>query len=112
MWVQFLPGGRHFIYLARTSLTSDDPQAKVYVQSLDGGAPIELLTSQSRTIAVPDYLLFAQQQNLFAQRMDWKALRKIGEPSLVARKVAASSGRVTFRKAIRPRSRSSRISCS
>jgi len=90
MWVQFLPDGRHFIYLARTSLTSDDPQAKVYAQSLDGGAPIELLTSQSRAIAVPDYLLFAQQQNLFAQRMDWKALRKIGEPLLVARKVAAS----------------------
>jgi Tol biopolymer transport system component len=90
MWVQFLPDGKHFIYLARTSLTSDDPQAKVYAQSLDGGAPIELLTSQSRAIAVPDYLLFAQQQNLFAQRMDWKALQKIGEPSLVARNVAAS----------------------
>jgi hypothetical protein len=89
MWVQFLPDGRHFIYLARTNLTSDDPQAKVYAQSLDGGAPIELLTSQSRAIAVPDYLLFAQQQNLFAQRMDWKALRKIGEPLLVARNVAA-----------------------
>ena len=90
MWVQFLPDGRHFSYLARTNLTSDDPQAKVYAQSLDGGAPIELLTSQSRAIAVPDYLLFVQQQNLFAQRMDWKALRKIGEPLLVARKVAAS----------------------
>jgi eukaryotic-like serine/threonine-protein kinase len=90
MWVQFLPDGRHFIYLARTNLTSDDPQAKVYAQSLDGGAPIELLTSQSRAIAVPDYLLFAQRQNLFAQRMDWKALRKIGEPLLVARNVAAS----------------------
>jgi eukaryotic-like serine/threonine-protein kinase len=90
MWVQFLPGGRHFMYLARTNLTSDDPQAKVYAQSLDGGAPIELLTSQSRAIAVPGYLLFAQQENLFAQRMDWKALRKIGEPLLVARNVAVS----------------------
>jgi len=90
MWVQLLQDGRHFIYLARTNLTSDDPQAKVYAQSLDGGAPIELLTSQSRAIAVPLYLLFAQQQNLFAQRMDWKALTKIGEPLLVARNVAAS----------------------
>src|SRR6185436_10872484 len=84
MWVQFLPGGRDFSYLARTNLTSDDPQAKVYAQSLDGGAPTELLTSQSRAIAVPDYLVFAQQQNLFAQRMDWKALRKIGEPLSVS----------------------------
>jgi Tol biopolymer transport system component len=90
MWVQFLPDGKRFIYLARTSLTTDDPEAKMYAQSLNGGAPIELLTSQSRAIAVPDYLLFAQQQNLFAQRMDWKALRKIGEPLLVARNVAAS----------------------
>ncbi|HWS95272.1 MAG TPA: DPP IV N-terminal domain-containing protein [Candidatus Methylomirabilis sp.] len=90
MWVQFLPDGKHFIYLARTSLTTDDPQAKVYAQSRDGGAPIELLTSQSRAIAAPGYLLFAQRQNLFAQRMDWKRLRKIGEPLLLAHNVAAS----------------------
>jgi hypothetical protein len=90
MWVQFLPDGKHFIYLARTSLTSDDPGAKVYAQSLDGGVPIRLLESQSRAMAVTDYLLFAQNQTLFAQRMDWKALRKIGQPSLVARNVAAS----------------------
>jgi eukaryotic-like serine/threonine-protein kinase len=90
MWVQFLPDGKHFIYLARTSLTSDDPGAKVYAQSLDGGAPIPLLGSQSRAIAVTDYLLFAQDQTLFAQAMDWKALRKIGQPSLVASNVAAS----------------------
>ena len=90
MWVQFLPDGKHFIYLARTSLTSNDPGANIYAQSLDGGAPILLLASQSRAIAVPDYLLFAQGQTLFAQRMDWKALRKIGEPLLLARNVAAS----------------------
>src|SRR5208283_4519437 len=51
MWVQFLPDGKRFIYLARTSLTTDDPEAKVYAQSLNGGAFIELLTSQSRAIA-------------------------------------------------------------
>jgi eukaryotic-like serine/threonine-protein kinase len=90
MWVQFLPDGKHFIYLGRTSLISDDPGANIYVQSVDGGAPIPLLANQSRAIAVTDYLLFAQDQNLFAQRMDWKALRKIGEPTLLARNVAAS----------------------
>jgi Tol biopolymer transport system component len=90
MWVQFLPDGKHFIYLARTSLTSSDPGAKIYAQSLDGGDPILLLANQSRAIAVPDYLLFAQDQSLFAQRMDWKAARKIGEPLLLARNVAAS----------------------
>jgi eukaryotic-like serine/threonine-protein kinase len=90
MWVQFLPDGKRFIYLARTSLTTDDPEAKVYAQSLNGGAPVELLTSESRAIAVPEYVLFAQGQNLLAQRMDWKALRKIGEPLLLARNVAAS----------------------
>jgi dipeptidyl aminopeptidase/acylaminoacyl peptidase len=90
MWVQFLPDGKHFIYLARTSLTSSDPGAKVYVQSLDGGAPTLLLASQSRAIAVPDYLVFAQDQTLFAQRMDWKTVRKIGEPLMLAHNVAAS----------------------
>jgi Tol biopolymer transport system component len=90
MWVQFLPDGKHFIYLARTSLTSNDPGAKIYAQSLDGGDPTLLLATQSRAIAVPDYLLFAQDQNLFAQRMDWKAVRKVGEPLLLAPNVAAS----------------------
>jgi len=90
MWVQFLPDGKHFIYLARTSLTNSDPGAKVYAQSLDGGDPTLLLASQSRPIPVRDYLLFAQDQTLYAQRMDWKALRKIGKPFLLARNVAAS----------------------
>ncbi len=49
-----------------------------------------LVATQSRAIAVPDYLLFARDRTLFAQRMDWNALRKIGEPSLLARSVAAS----------------------
>jgi len=90
MWVQFLPDGKHFIYLARTSLTSNDPGAQIYAQSLDGGDPTLLLATQSRAIAAPDYLLFAQDQNLFAQRMDWKAVRKVGEPLLLAPNVAAS----------------------
>ena len=90
MWVQFLPDGKHFTYLARTSLTSDDPGAKIYAQSLDGGSPIPLLESESRAIAVTDYLLFAKEKTLFAQQMDWKELRKIGPPWLVARNVAAS----------------------
>ncbi len=90
MWVQFLPDGKHFIYLARTNLTSGDPEAKVYVQSIDGGLPMVLLANQSRAVAVPDYLLFVQDQTLFAQRMDWKTLRKIGQPLLLARNVAAS----------------------
>jgi dipeptidyl aminopeptidase/acylaminoacyl peptidase len=90
MWVQFLPDGKHFIYLARTTLTSGDPGAKIFAQSLEAGPPTPLLATQSRAVAVPEYLLFAQEQSLFAQRMDWKALRKIGEPLLLARNVAAS----------------------
>jgi Tol biopolymer transport system component len=88
MWVQFLPDAKGFMYLARTSLAADDPQAKVYAQSLEGGTPTELLTSENRAVAVPDYLLFARQRNLFAQRIDWRTLRRIREPVLLARNVA------------------------
>jgi len=88
MWVQFLPDGKGFIYLARTSLAADDAQAKVYAQPLEGGPPTELLTIENRAVAVPDYLLFARQQNLMAQRIDWSTLRSIGEPALLARNVA------------------------
>ena len=81
-------GGKGFMYLARTSLAADDPQAKVYAQLFDGGTPTELLTSENRAVAVPGYLLFARQRNLFAQRMDWSTLRKVGEPALLAGNVA------------------------
>ena len=90
MWVQFLPDGNHFIYLARTNQTSTDPGAKIYAQSLNGGSPVELLNIQTRATAVPDYLLFVQDRVLYAQRMDWRAFKKIGEPIPVARDVAAS----------------------
>ena len=89
-WVQFSPDGEQFIYLARTSLSADDPNAKVYAQRLDGGAPIELVTTQHRPVVAAEHLLFIQQQNLFAQRMEWKSLRKTGEPLLVVQNVAAS----------------------
>lgn len=90
MWVQFLPDGKQFIYLARTSLAAEDPHAKVYAQRLDGGAPTEIVTTQHRPVVADEYLLFIQQQNLYAQRMEWKSWRRIGEPLLVARNVAAS----------------------
>jgi Tol biopolymer transport system component len=90
MWVQVLPDGKHFIYLARTTLASSDPGAKIYVQSLDGGSSTPLLSTQSRALAAPDYLLFTQDQTLLAQRMDWNTLRKIGLPQILARKIAIS----------------------
>ena len=90
MWVQFLPDGKQFIYLARTSLAAEDPHAKVYAQRLDGGAPAEIATTQHRPVVADEYLLFIRQQNLYAQRMEWKSWRRIGEPLLVARNVAAS----------------------
>jgi eukaryotic-like serine/threonine-protein kinase len=89
-WVQFSPDGNQFIYLARTSLSADDPNAKVYAQQLNGGTPVELVTTQHRPVVAAEHLLFIQQQNLFAQRMDWKSLRTTGEPLLVVRNVAAS----------------------
>lgn len=90
MWVQFLPDGKHFIYLARTSLTSSDPGARIYVQSLEGGPPTELLTNQTRATAVQGYLLFVQDQALYALPVDWKDFKKLGAPVLLARNVAAS----------------------
>jgi dipeptidyl aminopeptidase/acylaminoacyl peptidase len=90
MWVQFVPNSKDFIYLARTSMTSADTDAKIYAQSLDGGPPTALLASPSRAVAVPGFLMFVEDQTLFAQRMDWKNMRKMDDPLLLARNVAAS----------------------
>jgi Tol biopolymer transport system component len=82
---QFLPDGRHFLYLSFTA-----PTAKLYVGSLDGGTPVHIMSSGTLdTIisgvdfpgryAAPGYLLFVSGGILMAQRFDEKHLTLTGE---------------------------------
>jgi eukaryotic-like serine/threonine-protein kinase len=92
---QFLPDGRHFIYLVRAS----QPQGGVYVASLESRETKRLLTTtQKGMFAAPGYLLFLRAGTLLAQTFDATALHTSGEPVPIVESVAFSSvdGRAAY----------------
>jgi serine/threonine protein kinase len=95
-WPQFLPDGRHVLYLVRGG---DPKEEGIYVQEL--GSPKRIHVMQSLTPAMwsaPGYLLFTREGNLFAQRMNSTKFQLEGEPFSVAEDVPTndSLGRSAF----------------
>jgi Tol biopolymer transport system component len=76
-WPHFLPDGRHFLYLARSS---DAAKNAIVVGSLDSKETKFLLNAGSSVAyAPPGYLLFARQDTLMAQPFDADKLQLTGE---------------------------------
>jgi Tol biopolymer transport system component len=96
IWPQFLPDGRHFLYLAR----GRDPASQaVWVQEL--GSPQRVLVQKngSRAVWTPQgFLLFTRDEDLFAQRINARTFHLEGEPVAVAEGVLTNLniGRSTF----------------
>ncbi len=92
-WPCFLPGGRRFLYMAR----SPDPKMPLEVRnsimaaSLDGKDRVEVISGDlgaTRTVyAPPGFLLFRRGGNLMALAFDAASLRTVGEPELVAKEI-------------------------
>ncbi len=90
-WPQFLPDGRHFLYLARSSRPDDDNAA--YVASLDSPDRVRLMSSDSHVAyASPGHLVFMRGNTLFAQSFDDRRLRLVGEPVPIAEHVERTPG--------------------
>jgi serine/threonine protein kinase len=92
-WPEFLPDGKHFLYLAIL------PTATLRVASLDGGASRDLGPCESQVQYIPPgYLLFSRGGSLVIQRFDARALKFTGEPAPVAEQVGSSAvGGADFR---------------
>jgi serine/threonine protein kinase len=87
----FFPDGRHFMFFAFGPTESQG----VYVGSLDSLESKRLLDSDSAAVfAPPDYVLFARQGAVLAQRVNLETLQTIGDPLPVARQAATNSGTV------------------
>jgi serine/threonine protein kinase len=87
---EFLPDGRHFLYVA-TALDERGrrPTPVVYVASLDSPERTRLPQIHSRAAySPPGYLLFVQEGALMAQSFDATALALRGEPVSIAESVA------------------------
>ena len=95
LWPQFLPDGRHFLYLA----WSDEPENRmIRAGSLGGDIAGEVLRAQSNIALTPGHVLFVRAGRLMAQAFDPKALSVVGEPFPAAQDVwlNPATGRASF----------------
>ncbi|HSA92804.1 MAG TPA: hypothetical protein VLE48_07320, partial [Terriglobales bacterium] len=98
-WPQFLPDGRHFIYLVRTGSGATGSAQKgeetgngIYLGSLDSPDRRTLLvSSEHRAMYAAGHLLFVRALNLMAQRFDPRKLQLAGDPVPVAAQVAVDA---------------------
>jgi Tol biopolymer transport system component len=67
---QFLPDGKHFIYLSADHNDESGASAAIYCGSLDGGKPARVLASKSSAVYANGFLLFVRDSTLMAQEFD------------------------------------------
>jgi Tol biopolymer transport system component len=78
-WPNFLPDGRHFLYMP---WKDDTTKRQITLGSLDGAPPRVLFESQSGAVLAGDHLLYVQDlpARLMAWRFDTKTLQLGGKP--------------------------------
>jgi eukaryotic-like serine/threonine-protein kinase len=94
-WPEFLPDGRHFLFMAIAAKPEDSKYRVGSIDSTDSKpfAPAQTLV----TYAPPGYLLFVRDRTLVAQRFDPKSIRTEGEPIPLAEHIGTDSvGLATF----------------
>jgi Tol biopolymer transport system component/tRNA A-37 threonylcarbamoyl transferase component Bud32 len=94
-WPEFLPDGRHFLYMAIGAKAEDSAYRVGTLDSPDSKpfAPAQTLV----TYSPPGYLLFVRDKTLVAQPFDPKALKTKGEPIPLAEQIGTDNvGLATF----------------
>ena len=92
---QFLPDGRHFLYLARSS---QPEHTAIYVGSLDSNDVKRVMTAQTNAFySPPGYLLFVRDGTLLAQPFDADEHLLSGTARLVAEGVSYTRTSATAR---------------
>jgi len=92
-WPEFLPDGKHFLYLAIR------PEPTLRIGDLESDKIVDLGPCESQAQYVrPGHLLYSRGGSLVTQRFDAGALKFVGEPVPVAEQVGAGgSGGSDFR---------------
>ena len=89
-WPHFLPDGRHFLFLARSSAREN---SGIYVGSLDSKEAKFLISADSTpAYAPPGYLLFLRERSLMAQPFDANKIQVTGDSFPVAEQVGFNPG--------------------
>ncbi len=89
----FLPGGNHFLFLrAGHAAALEDEVNSLWIGSLDGDEPIELMRSVSNAAYAMGHLFYVRDQFLMAQPFDAAKLQFSAEPFAVGEGVVFESG--------------------
>ena len=88
-WPEFLPDGKHFIYLA-TAQRNEDWMYRVGLLDSTDSQPLSPAQTQA-AYAAPGYLLFARDQSLVAQAFDLKTFKLTGQPIPLAERVGTDA---------------------
>ena len=89
---QFLPDGKHFIYVVRNFGGSDAGGHTLRVASLDGTTTKDLFATETAAVYADGYLFFVRENTLIAQKFDVKTLSLAGDPVPIADRVQLLSG--------------------
>jgi len=82
-WAQFLPDGKHYLYMAANFGGKDSANA-IFVGSLDSNEKRFIVEATANAAyAAPGYLLFPREKNLLAQRFDLNRFALTGEPMAI-----------------------------
>jgi hypothetical protein len=92
-WPQFLPDGKHFLFVAFSSRTSE--QLKVGELG-EFKSKVVLATASRGEYAPPGRLVYVLDNNLVAQPFDLASLRVSGDPVPIAEHVNLLGGRENF----------------
>ena len=88
-WPEFLPDGRHFMYMSINQKVDDSAYR---IGALDSTETKAFAPAQTMlTYAPPGYLLFVRDRTLVAQPFDAKAQKTTGEPVPLAEQIGTDS---------------------
>ncbi len=89
-WPEFLPDGKHFLYLSGDLASVGSSKLGIYVGELSSDKKDFLVQADSNALyAPPGYLLFLRGQTLMAQQFDAGSRKLKGEAFPVAEQVAS-----------------------
>jgi eukaryotic-like serine/threonine-protein kinase len=80
----FLPDGKHFLYLARSSKPDN---AGVYAGSVDGMPARRILDIETTPVYSDGYLIYADRDDLYAVAFDPERIETSGDPLLVTKNI-------------------------
>jgi Tol biopolymer transport system component len=83
-WPEFMPDGKHFVYVAAHHDISLSGHNGLYFGSLDGGEDKQILSTGATAVFANGYLLYLRENTLMAAKFDPEKGEFTGEPYAMA----------------------------